>query len=84
MVSLDPISTELCGGTHCSASNQIGLFAIVQQTGIAAGVRRIEAVTGDGSVKFVGRNQDLLKQVSGRLEAGQSEVLARVEGLLSS
>ncbi|MBH40301.1 MAG: alanine--tRNA ligase [Chloroflexi bacterium] len=82
MVTLDPISTELCGGTHCSASNQIGLFAIVQQTGIAAGVRRIEAVTGDGSVKFVGRNQDLLKQVSGRLEAGQSEVLARVEGLL--
>jgi alanyl-tRNA synthetase len=82
MVTLDPDSTELCGGTHCTASNQVGLFAIVQQTGIAAGVRRIEAVTGEGSVKLVGRTQDLLERISDRLEAGQSEALARVEGLL--
>ena len=82
MVTLDPVSTELCGGTHCTASNQVGLFVIVQQTGIAAGVRRIEAVTGEGSVKFVGRTQDLLEQISNRLEAGQSEALTRVEVLL--
>ena len=81
MVKLDSVSAELCGGTHCTASNQIGLFVIAQETGIAAGVRRIEAVTGYGAVKFVGRARDLLARISDRLESSPAEALARIEGL---
>lgn len=83
MVRLGGVSRELCGGTHCVSSNQIGLFAIVQEGGIAAGIRRIEAVTGPGAVTFVERNQDLLAGIARQLEASPSESPERVQRLLS-
>ena len=82
MVAMGGISRELCGGTHCLSSNQIGLFAIVQESGIAAGVRRIEAVTGAGAVAFVERSQDLLAGVARQLESAPAEAPERVERLL--
>ena len=82
MVRMGEISRELCGGTHCVSSNQIGLFAIVQESGIAAGVRRIEAVTGSGAVAFVERNQDLLAGIARQLETAPAETPERVQRLL--
>ena len=82
MVRLGEVSRELCGGTHCASSNQIGLFAIVQESGIAAGVRRIEAVTGVGAVTFMERNQDLLAEIARQLESAPSETPERVQRLL--
>ena len=82
MVRMGEVSRELCGGTHCVSSNQVGLFAIVQEGGIAAGVRRIEAVTGAGAVAFVERNQDLLAEIARQLETAPAEAPERVERLL--
>ena len=53
VVSVANVSTELCGGTHCRATGEIGPFVIVQESGVAAGVRRIEAFTGDGAVSYL-------------------------------
>ena len=53
VVSVPGVSLELCGGTHCRATGDIGLFAVTQETGVAAGVRRIEAVTGAAAVRHV-------------------------------
>ena len=82
MVRLGEVSRELCGGTHCVSSNQIGMFAIVQESGIAAGIRRIEAVTGAGAVTFVERHQDLLAGIARQLEAAPAETPDRVQRLL--
>ena len=82
MVRLGEVSRELCGGTHCASSNQIGMFAIVQEGGIAAGVRRIEAVTGVGAVAYVERSQDLLAGIARQLETAPAEAPERVERLL--
>ena len=82
MVRLGEVSRELCGGTHCVSSNQIGMFAIVQESGIAAGIRRIEAVTGAGAVTFVERHQDLLAGIARQLEAAPAETPERVQRLL--
>ena len=81
MVSLGASSRELCGGTHCARTSQVGVFAIVQETGIASGVRRIEAVTGSGAVTLVGRTQALLSDISDKLGAPPSEVPERVQRL---
>lgn len=81
MVSLGASSRELCGGTHCARTSQVGLFVIVQETGVASGVRRIEAVTGSGAVNQVSRTQALLSDISDRLGAPPSEIPERVQRL---
>ena len=67
VVSVPGVSMELCGGTHCRATGDIGLFAMTQETGVAAGIRRIEAVTGEGALRHVQTQRAAADQVLGAL-----------------
>ncbi|MGE5625683.1 MAG: alanine--tRNA ligase [Bacillota bacterium] len=75
-------STELCGGTHVHRTGDIGLFKIVSEGGVAAGVRRIEALTGAGALAWVRGLQNVLKKTEEVLRAGQDDVAAKAEALL--
>ena len=71
-------SRELCGGTHVQRSGDIGLFKIVMEGGVAAGVRRVEAITGANAVDYVQLLDTRLQEVSAALKAPASEVAARI------
>ncbi|MCM2308184.1 MAG: alanine--tRNA ligase [Sulfuritalea sp.] len=75
-------SCELCGGTHVARTGDIGLFKIVMEAGVAAGVRRIEAVCGDIAVLRVQQQQALLDAVAAELKAQPAEAAARVAQIL--
>ena len=81
VVSVPGISMELCGGTHCQATGEIGLFTITQETGVAAGVRRIEAVTGDGAVAELQHQRATLDAVLTALGVPQGQAVEAVERL---
>ncbi|MDR2215679.1 MAG: alanine--tRNA ligase [Nevskiaceae bacterium] len=72
-------STELCGGTHVSRAGDIGLFKITSESGIQAGVRRIEAVTGEGALDYVEQSEQLLKQVAGLVRGTREDVPQRIK-----
>ncbi|NWF93333.1 MAG: alanine--tRNA ligase [Syntrophaceae bacterium] len=82
VVKVADFSIELCGGTHTSRTGDIGLFKIVNETGVAAGVRRIEALTGEGAYRFVIEEEQELRQIASLLKSGPGEVRSRVERLL--
>jgi alanyl-tRNA synthetase len=82
VLKVGDFSTELCGGTHVSRAGDIGLFKIVSEGGVAAGVRRIEAVTGEGAIDYITQTDDLLRNVAGLVRGSRDDVLLRVqEGL---
>jgi alanyl-tRNA synthetase len=74
VLRMGDFSTELCGGTHVKALGDIGLFKIVMETGIASGVRRIEAVTGARAVEWVEADEDRLLHIGGLIHAGRDEL----------
>jgi alanyl-tRNA synthetase len=79
VLRLGDFSTELCGGTHVHRTGDIGLFKIVSEGGVAAGVRRIEAVTGEGALEYVAHTDELLKTVAGLVRGTREDVLQRVQ-----
>ena len=81
VVSAGDFSVELCGGTHVSNVGQIGAFKIVSESGVAAGVRRIEAVTGTGILAIANTGETILKEAAGILKTNPSLVLQRVSAL---
>ncbi len=81
VVSVPEFSTELCGGTHVAATGEIGLFKIVSQGGVAAGVRRVEAVTGPGAYQYVKREEHILAETAARLKARPMELADKVDKL---
>lgn len=78
----DGVSMELCGGTHVKNTGQIGYFNIVSEAAIAAGVRRLECVTGAAAEKFVQDVEDKLHRVGASLKSGFNDIEARVNQLL--
>jgi alanyl-tRNA synthetase len=74
-------STELCGGTHCAATGQIGLYITVQETSIAAGIRRIEALTGRGAEAYLRQRSALVDTVAAKLQTQPDMLETRVEQL---
>jgi len=82
VVQISDVSIELCGGTHSESTGQIGLFLILSETGIAAGVRRIEALTGRGAYEYVQRMRTDLATIAEMLKAPETEVRGRIERIL--
>jgi len=78
VVCVGEFSKELCGGTHVKNSGEIGLFKILSETGVAAGIRRIEAVTGFSAIKYVEEKQKLLKEVCQALKCNEKDVISKI------
>ncbi len=82
VLSLGDFSTELCGGTHVGRVGDIGLLKITGESGIAAGVRRIEAVTGPGALAWLQANEALLANVASLVKGGREDVADKVRALV--
>ncbi|GIM27919.1 alanine--tRNA ligase [Clostridium polyendosporum] len=78
VVSIGEFSKELCGGTHIKNSGQIGLFKIISESGVAAGIRRIEALTGFNAIKFVENKNTVLKEAASALKCNEKDVLRKI------
>ena len=83
-VEVPDFSLELCGGTHVKRTGQIGLFVITYESSIAAGVRRIEAYTGIGGVKYLQNARNQINRLSDLLNANESQLDNQVEELLEN
>ena len=81
VVSMGDFSVELCGGTHVSNTGKIMLFKIVSESGIAAGVRRIEALTGKGVIDYYRQEEKLLNQAAALLKSSPAELSSKIEHL---
>lgn len=81
VVRMGDFSTELCGGTHVKNTAQVGLFKIMSEAGIAAGVRRIEAITSRNILKFLSRQEAVIDEATGMLKAAPHELPARIAAL---
>lgn len=75
-------SVELCGGTHVRRTGDIGLVTVVSEGAVAAGVRRIEALTGDEARKYLAEQDALMRETAGLLKVSAADVPSRVAGLL--
>ena len=78
MVSMGDFSKELCGGTHVANTGNIMLFKIVSESGIAAGVRRIEALTGNGVLEYYKKQEELLHEAAKALKANPAEIVEKI------
>jgi alanyl-tRNA synthetase len=82
VLKLGEFSMELCGGTHVQRTGDIGFFKIVSESGIASGVRRIEALTGERAVQWAESTDELLRELGALVRAGRDEVRDKIEQLL--
>jgi alanyl-tRNA synthetase len=82
VLRLGDFSVELCGGTHVERTGDIGVFKITHEGGVASGVRRIEAVTGQGAMQWIDANQRTLNELAGLLRSTPDQAALRVEQLL--
>jgi len=82
VVSQGGFSKELCGGTHTNKSGDIGFFKILSEGGIASGVRRIEAATGQVALDYIHKEQHLIQSAAGLLKGAKEDIISKVEALL--
>ena len=83
VLSIGDFSKEFCGGTHVKNSNDIGMFKIVSEGGVASGVRRIEAITGYSVYNFIVEKQELIENVSSILKTSQDNLQKRASDLMA-
>jgi alanyl-tRNA synthetase len=83
VIDVPGFSIELCGGTHVNRTGDIGLFKILGESSVASGVRRIEAVTGEGSIAKVNQEEETLKEIASLLKTTDTELKNKVLALLA-
>ncbi len=83
VLQMGEYSTELCGGTHVARTGDIGLFKIIMEGGVAAGVRRIEAITGENAVAYVRETESRLKQAGELVRGGREDVVEKIQQALA-
>lgn len=83
VVQAGEFSTEFCGGTHVSDSGEIGLFKITSESSVAAGVRRITAVTGKNSIKFLNASLEIIAKVAAELKSTSEEIDSKVKSIIA-
>lgn len=81
VVKIGDYSKELCGGTHLDATSEAGLIKIVSETGVAAGVRRIEALTGEAAIRYFNERERMLNAVAEALKTSPTDTLKKIEAL---
>ena len=82
VVKIGGFSTELCGGTHVERSGEIGLFKLPFESGVAAGVRRVEAFTGEGALELVSSYEQRLKEIGALVRGSADDAVDKVKKLL--
>lgn len=83
VVSVGDFSKELCGGTHVYNTGEIGLFKILSETGVASGIRRIEALTSFKAIEFVEEKNNLIKEISSIFKCAEKDILSRIENQMT-
>ncbi|MFZ0247923.1 alanine--tRNA ligase [Candidatus Binatus sp.] len=83
VVRMGDFSVELCGGTHISRTGDVGVFKLEAESGVAAGVRRIEAVTGQGALETIRKREKILEEIGAQLGARDGAAIERLEKLLA-
>jgi alanyl-tRNA synthetase len=83
VVKMGDFSVELCGGTHVSRTGDVGFFKLEAESGVAAGVRRIEAVTGQGALETIRKREKILEEIGAQLGARDGAAVERLEKLLA-
>jgi alanyl-tRNA synthetase len=82
VLRIGDFSMELCGGTHVSRAGDIGLFKITSEGGVASGVRRIEAITGERAIDYMEQHEALLREIAGQLRSSREEIPEKVRDAL--
>jgi alanyl-tRNA synthetase len=82
VLGMGEFSTELCGGTHVARTGDIGLFKIISESGVAAGIRRIEAVTGEGATRALEHDEDQLREAAALLSSAPGELVSKLRSQL--
>ncbi|MGB9826391.1 MAG: DHHA1 domain-containing protein, partial [Desulfofundulus sp.] len=83
VVKMGDFSIELCGGTHVRSTAEIGLFKLISESSVGAGLRRVEAVTGTAALRYVRAREEQLARIASLVKATQAEVVHRVESLVN-
>lgn len=84
VVKIGEFSKELCGGTHCHSSGEVGLFKLVQESSIASGIRRIEALTGEWAYTFVKKQEEDIQELAALLKVQPTEVVLKIRKMLET